>query len=1016
MNKTASKLSSDVRNIYTCGGTEDDIFYFLRTNIEKITKSELSLIATIEYDEIEKYNYLYVNSNTLVKLEKIQIEVNDHESESQSIESSRGIPIRKRTSDSLRSKGSTSTLVDSVPARQSKKEETSSDPEPFKPHSRSRSRTDVTKTSDRSPSLTPRSLTSRNLTESFVDAIRGRKKSKVDSPPKLSTSSDIGLPQRIIKLNNILGRVMKSFDIIIESAFTAADLSVFSAEIKTFMGIPVICSDDIIGIICLANADKYTNKTHEKIMDLIENCTMYMKWFKERKSDIDKKNAIQRIKKNSWDGVIDIDYRGIIIDVNRSAVDIIGYNSRELCGKLFTDLIPSRTMRHGIVDYIKGIFERGDSTDGSSGEGHGNRESVSLETKHKILGDTGELYFRKGHTHGSRTYVTLRFIKLTARTMMIMIRPVDDMVRDKQLAEQSNEYKNMFVANVTHELKTPLNGIIGMGVQLLKTELTEKQRTYCNIILNSGEELSRIIGDILDLSKLEDGKIDIVPRPFSLEDCVTSCHRNADFSIRERNLEYSQYISPRVPDAIIGDSDRIKQIIGNLLSNAVKFTERGSITIRVDALPMATPSTEEFTSNYMVSISVADTGIGIKRSDIAKLFKPFSQLDQGTTKSYKGTGLGLSISQRLAGLMQGTIHVESDYTAGSIFTLKFPAKKHDAILITEEFKLQTIPLFRGRRAIVVDDNSVNRTVVCGILIDWGMEVTTCPTADEALMFVRSGAKFDIGIIDINMPGKDGNQLAQAIRRTNLNLSMIAVSSSGDKQVNLELFDDYCEKPINEPVLIKKMITLFSRPGLKAARPLTERVKKDTMILIVEDNTTNQLVLADKLDELGYKNRKIANDGLEAYNEVKANPRKYKLIFMDIKMPRMDGKEASTYIKNIYGWKDTYTKRKSTTIVKAPETHRKKRSDGSKLQPSKSLSDADIKKSHTVVGKSPSHPLAASAPYKGAENAKYCPFICALSATTVKEEERILLDKLIFDDYITKPIDDNELIRVLNKFE
>lgn len=1058
MSKTSSKLSSDIRSIYTGGGSESDIFAFLRSNIEKLTKSEYSLIATLEYDDVERYDYLYINSNSLVVCNPTNsIKLTDDESESQSTEVT------------------SSKAMDGSP------------------------RPSPRKSLDTSPHKIIASKS--HLTESFIDSIRSRKFTSSDIRPKnlnrrksehrsendshsensISKSGDsFQPPQRIIKLNNILGRVIASNEVLIESAFTASDIDLLQ-PIKTFMGIPVICAGLTIGVICIANAEKYTLKTYEKIADLVENCSMFMMWFKERKSDVNKKNAIQRIKKNSWDGIIDIDFHGNILEINKSAEDILGCAQHEVCGTKFADLIPSKSMRRGIVKYIKTMFDN----DASLGESSG-IDSADAENKHKLLGDTGELYMKKADENNSKTYVTLRFIKLTPRIIMVMIRPVDEMVRDRQLAEQSNEYKNIFVANVTHELKTPLNGIIGMGVQLLKTDLTEKQRSYCNIILNSGEELSRIIGDILDLSKLEDGKMDISPRPFSIEDCISSCHRSVDFQIKEKKLEYEQFIAARVPTAIIADSDRIKQIIGNLLSNAVKFTDYGRITIRVDATirPVdksergergalgahsahkkdsapRTPSDRsahnernerngreeraENTENddvYMISISIMDTGIGIKQNDMTKLFKPFSQLDQGTTKSYKGTGLGLSISQRLANLMHGNITVESDYGYGSVFTLKFEAKKHNSIIITEEFKLQTITLFRSRRAIVVDDNNTNRAVMCGILMGWGVEVTTCPTADEALMFIRSGAKFDIGIIDINMPGKDGNQLAQAIRRINLNLIMIAVSSSGGQQVNMELFDDYCEKPVSEAVMIKKMMDLLSRPGLKTTRQLTERVSKDTTILIVEDNITNQLVLSDKLQEMGYKSIKIVNDGLEAVSEVKANPKKYKLIFMDIKMPRLDGKEASIFIKNIYGWKETYAtikadSKKSGSRKSEDMTVRKKHSSShdnvsfptkpepksrsdkhKKLQPSKSLSDADIKKSNSrhsaTIGRH--HPLAASAPYKGSENKKYCPFICALSATSIKEEEQILLDKLIFNDYITKPIDDNELTRILNMFE
>jgi len=1005
--KSSPRKFETARKIYINGGSENSIFKFLQTNIEKLTKSDYSLIATLEYDDVEKYDYLYVNINNMIPVNE---DCNNTAVMSETSQSELG----GKSTDKLRKEAD-------------------------------------------SPVIRPRNSylsTNPGHAESFIDSLRGRKRSsdlsrstsrldKTPSAPPMAPPPTLPIicENRIKNFDNILGRISTSQSPFIETNFTELDTKVLP-PVKSVMGIPIICANLTIGIICLASNDKFTQKSLEKIEDLMEDCAMYMMLFKEKKSDVDKKNAIQRIKMGSWDGILDIDHYGKIMEMNSSAEEIIGQSQHELYGKKFVDLIPNKKLRKGIAEYIQKIFSHDDSESADN-------SSISLDTKHKLLGDTGELYLKKSPSDGSnsgsnsasaRTYVTLRFIKLSSRAMMIMIRQVDDIVRDRKIAEQSNEYKNMFVANVTHELKTPLNGIIGMGVQLLKTELTDKQRSYCNIILNSGGELSRIIGDILDLSKLEDGRIDIVPRPFSIEECLNTCHRTVDFSIKEKNLEYSQYISPRVPDAIISDSDRLKQIISNLLSNAVKFTDTGKISVRIDAIPRSIDKVATVPSAassapphadkdlYTISVIVADTGIGIKATDMGKLFKPFSQLDQGTTKSYKGTGLGLSISQRLANLMQGNITVESDYGIGTTFTLKFMAKKYNTILITDEFKSQTSPLFKGRRAIVVDDNSINRTVVCGILIDWGMEVTTCPTADEALLFISSGAKFDVGIIDINMPGKDGNQLAQAIRRTNLNLSMIAVSSSGAGQINLELFDDYCEKPINEAELIKKMLSMFSRSGIKPTRPVTERAKKDIRILIVEDNQTNQLVLMDKLEGFGYTNCKVTNDGLEGYNEIKNNPKKYKLIFMDIKMPRMDGKESSINIKNLYGWRETYSMVKSASKKESREsvgdeghnhTHRK---NGKHLiQPSKSLSDVTLRKSGSKTGSHHnSSDLSVSAPLKQPagkhHDPKYCPFICALSATSVKEEEKILLEKAIFNDYITKPIDDNELVRVLNKFE
>ena len=528
-----------------------------------------------------------------------------------------------------------------------------------------------------------------------------------------------------------------------------------------------------------------------------------------------------------------------------------------------------------------------------------------------------------------RDLYTVIFHTLDSAKLAIKIEHISDELKAKRLADEMTETKEQFVANISHEIRTPLNGIIGYISMLTDpkelSSLSDYQKNCVEQIHDCSMTLLAIMNDILDFSKLNADQMELQSAPFDLAECLEKSYDVIKPSANQKGLDAAFYIYPNVPPRIKGDFKRLRQVLLNLLSNGIKFTKRGRIDTTVALVYDPVTKTELDTHGcYTIEFTVEDTGMGISAANQLKLFKSFSQIDQSSQKSHSGTGLGLVISKKLIELMGGDIRVESAEGEGTKFI--FTIKAEEARAISADTNDEFLPLLKDKSVLIVDDHVTNRITIASNLVQWGMKPFVCGSAEEALLYLRSGIlQFEFALIDMRMPKMDGNELADKIKDIEPELPLIAISStvlSASSTLNKN-FSFYLSKPIKSRQLfnvcvatIKKLSQQHpSHPPSPVASPvvvvnnhsypLLSCLQHGRSVLIAEDLETNQRVIKGYLEKLGFSDFGLAQDGKEAIEAVRA--RHYDIIMMDLKMPIIDGFDATKRIRKFYKKYSNYSK-------------------------------------------------------------------------------------------------------------
>ena len=514
----------------------------------------------------------------------------------------------------------------------------------------------------------------------------------------------------------------------------------------------------------------------------------------------------------SLDPLVTISVNGKIMDMNEALANITGMTRSELTG---TDFLNYFTEAEKAREVYQQVFAKGSVADSPLTLRHKNGKLTDVLFNGSVYkSDIGEVLgvvvVARDVTEQKRIATELMESKVYAELISSIAEEAKSKADDaRKIAEDAVKAKQQFLSNMSHEIRTPMNAIIGFTKVVLKTQLTEKQTEYLTAIKVSGDALIVLINDILDLAKVDAGKMTFEATPFKMALSISAMLHLFETKIREKNLTLVKEYDPRIPEVLVGDPVRLHQIILNLVSNAVKFTSSGQITVAVLL-------EEEIEDTVMIKFSVADTGIGIAEDKMANIFENFQQATSGTSRLYGGTGLGLAIVKQLVEAQGGNIEVKSKPAEGSVFSFRLEFKK-----TTSEAELTTGPAepdmsIKDIKILVVEDIALNQLLMRTVLNDFGFECEIAANGKLAVELLKVKT-FDIILMDLQMPEMNGFEATEFIRnKMGLTLPIIALTADVTT-VDLQKcksvgMNDYIAKPIDERLLYSKIVGFLKKPG------------------------------------------------------------------------------------------------------------------------------------------------------------------------------------------------------------